>query len=116
MERNQIQLKSKDILRDKLVVEKILLNVAEKFHLFDNTITSKVPNTIKSLVEREHYGFGIGARVVAELIIVDFVPHKNPPPRFEELCRDIKTDLFHAFPGKAKEFDENEPGYYRTTT
>jgi hypothetical protein len=99
----QVQIRLNDALEDRAVVERILLETSKKFQLFDNTATSKVQDTIKSLVEREHHGFGLGARIVNGLIVIDFFPHRNPPPMFNDVRQFVMDNLFLAFPNNAQE-------------
>jgi hypothetical protein len=111
MNRTQIHIKSDDVANGRLQVEQVLVAAARKFGLFDNTVTSRVPNTIKSLVEREGFGFGLGGRVVDDLIIVDFYPHGDTPQQFRDIYHDIAAELAQKFPGGAKEVREDETGY-----
>lgn len=97
MENIQVHIKSIDIDNDRLIVEAILIEAAKKFNLFDNTGTSKVKHTIKSLVEREHYGFGLGARIANNLIIVDFFPRDTTSPIFKLICEFVFDKLVLSF-------------------
>lgn len=102
----QIQVKLHDAVHDQAAVERILREASEKFRLFDNTATSKVPNTIRSIVEREHHGFGLGARIVNDLIVVDFFPHKNPAAVFNDVRKFVMDSLFLTFPNNVQEMKE----------
>jgi hypothetical protein len=110
MERKQIQILSHDVLKDSLVVEKIFLNAAEKFSLFDNTTTSRVPKTIKSLVEGNGFGFGMGGRIVNEYIIVDFNARGSTSDKFQKLYQFMLTELSSSFV-KVREVSENASQY-----
>jgi hypothetical protein len=92
MDKLQIQIKlEKD--EDSKTVEKILNFAAEKFRLVDNTVTSLVPNTIRSLIDETGAGFGLGARVVEPLIIVDFNPRCGRTEKFNLIFNDIASEL-----------------------
>ena len=70
--KSQVRIKFKDLDADKAVVDKIFLAALNKFNLYDNTYTSRVPHTIRSIVEGKGVGFGLGARVVENYIYVEF--------------------------------------------
>jgi hypothetical protein len=57
---------------DKTRVEQVLVTAASKFWLVDTTVTSRVPLTIKCYSEKLGNGFGLGARIVDNLIVLDF--------------------------------------------
>ena len=78
-------------------VERVLLNAASRFALADNTHTSRVPNTIRSYSEKLGYGFGLGARVVRDLIIVDFNRRSEPSPEFPAVVEHIHSELRRVF-------------------
>jgi hypothetical protein len=107
MKNKQIHITINEISKNRTVVDRILCEAAKKYQLFDNTATSKVPNTIRSLVEREHYGFGLGARIVNELIVVDFFPHKRPSSVFNDVCKFVVDNIFLAFPNNSEEAKES---------
>ncbi|HTA95935.1 MAG TPA: hypothetical protein VK769_07405 [Verrucomicrobiae bacterium] len=90
----QIKLEKED---DMQVVEKILDAVAEKFGLVDNAVTSCVPNTIRSFAEEIGSGFGLGARVVESLILVDFNPRCGRTDKFNLVFEDIASKLQKIF-------------------
>jgi hypothetical protein len=111
--RTQIQIKGDNVANDRLVVEQIMLAAAKKFDLFDNTVTSRIPDTIKSFVEREHSGFGLGSRIVDGLIIIDFCPRGGIPQKFHEIYHDVATESAQKFPGGVKEVSEEDTSYRR---
>jgi hypothetical protein len=111
MNRTQIQVKPDDLAKGRMQVERILVAAAKKFDLFDNTATSKVPKTIKSLVEGEHRGFGLGTRIVDDLIIVDFNPRGDTSQKFRDLYHDLAVELARIFPDGIKEVREDETAY-----
>jgi hypothetical protein len=82
---------------DQILVKQILLSAAEKFGVADNTVTSREPETICCLTERPGYGFGLGARVVGEMVIVDFNPHGETSPLFCAVEDFIKTESIRVF-------------------
>ncbi len=108
MNKAQVHIESGNIANDQLLVRDIIVETRDRFKLFDNRETSRVPKTIISIVEREHYGFGLGARIVDKLIIVDFNRGKSPSPAFDDVYKFIAAKLFAAFPQNAKEANENE--------
>ena len=79
-------MKATNLDADRKIVEEILLATVAKFNLFDNTSTSRVPDTIKSMVERNGYGFGLGARVVGNSIFVDFNSTKG-------ICKNLNRSI-----------------------
>jgi hypothetical protein len=113
--KTQIQIYSMDVLGDGILVKQLLLEVKAKYCLFDNSPTSRVPNTIISVVEHENRGFGIGARVFNDFIIVDFMPNKNPPAKFGEICDYITCELISSFPDMIQRFTEEESTYIKTS-
>jgi hypothetical protein len=99
MDKLQIQIKlEKD--EDSKAVEKILGAAAEKFRLIDNTVTSLVPNTIQSLIEEMGAGFGLGARVVEPLILVEFNPRCGRTEKFNLVFDYIASELQKLFKGR----------------
>jgi hypothetical protein len=115
MNKRQLQIKWESKVDERRSVENIFILATEKFHLFDNTPTSRVPNTIKSIVERDGFGFAFGARVVSDLIIVDMFPRKSPSEQlFAEICNFLQTELFKIFPTQIREFEDEEPGFIPT--
>ena len=114
MENFQLQIKFENLAADKAAVDKMLLTAAGKFNLFDNTDTSRVLETIRSIVEEKGFGFGLGARVQNDLIVVDFFPRPNPTQKFQEVYSLIFSDLVNAFPGISKVIQEGDPDYLST--
>jgi hypothetical protein len=82
---------------DRQVVRKILDAAADKFELIDDTVTSLVPNTIRSLIEAIGAGFGLGARVVEPLILVDFYPRCGRTEKFNLVFDYIVSELQKVF-------------------
>jgi hypothetical protein len=95
--KSQVQIEITDLDADKAVVEKIFIAVAGKFNLYDNTHESRVPETIKSIVEAKGFGFGLGARVVKELIFVHFHRPKTNSPKFDQVREFILNELQDSF-------------------
>jgi hypothetical protein len=92
MDKLQIQIKlEKD--DDSNAVEKVLDAAVKKFGLIDNTVTSLVPNTIQSLIEGMGTGFGLGARVIEPLILVDFNPRCGRTEKFNLVFDHIVSEL-----------------------
>jgi hypothetical protein len=92
MDKPQIQIRMEKE-GDSQAVEKVLAAAAERFGLFDNTVTSRVPNTIRSLGEKNGTGFGLGARVVEPLILVDFYPRSGRTEKFNLVFEHITSEL-----------------------
>jgi hypothetical protein len=63
----------------------------------DTTVTSRVPQTIRCFSQKVGYGFAIGARVVGDLIIVDFRLGKEPSDHFEPIKARITSELERMF-------------------
>jgi hypothetical protein len=82
---------------DRSRVDEVLMAAAARFELFDNSITSRVPDTIRSLVEKIGAGFGLGARVVGELIVLDFNPRGERSEKFSAVLEFITTGLQQIF-------------------
>jgi len=70
---------------------------AARFELFDNSVTSRVPDTIRSLVEKIGAGFGLGARVVGGLIVLDFHPRGERSEKFAAVLEFITSGLQQMF-------------------
>jgi hypothetical protein len=108
MDKPQIQIKLEKS-EDSQIVERILVAAAEKFGLVDNSVTSRVPNTIRSFVEGVGFGFGIGARNVESLILIDFNPRTTQSEKFNAVYNQIVSDLRESF---AERFAFATPGNY----
>jgi hypothetical protein len=109
MNRRQFRIELADVPNDRQTVESIFLSVAKKFGFFDNTITSRIPDTIKSVVEREGYGFGFGARIVGNSIIVDMFPNNSPAEElYAGVCKYIEVRLIQLFNNRICEVSEKE--------
>jgi hypothetical protein len=112
--KSQVRIKFKDLDADKAVVEKILLAAASKFDLKDNSETSRVPDTIRSVIEGKGIGFGLGARVVGEYIFVDFGRQKSESPKYDQAHDFILKELEHGFHVELQEIWEDNPVYCKT--
>jgi hypothetical protein len=112
--KSQVRIKFKDLDADKAAVERILLEAAAKFDLYDNSDESWVPDTIRSIAEGKGFGFGLGARVVEEYIFVDFMRHKSESPKFDQAHDFIWNELENAFHVELEEIWEDNPGYCKT--
>jgi len=110
---SQIQIETANLDESKSIVEKILLMALDKFNLYDNSHTSRVPDTIKSIVEGEGIGFGLGARVANNIIYVDFFPRKNNSSKFFEVHQFILSELREAFQLELKEIEEGNPVFFK---
>lgn len=89
-------------------MESVFINATQKFSLFDNTRTSRVSNTIKSVVEKNGFGFGFGARYKNGLIIIDMFPNNGSENLFIQVSEFIKNELFQAFKNQINEVGESE--------
>lgn len=114
-QRSQIQIEIKNLDEDVAAVEKILLAAVLKFNLYDNTHTSRVLNTVRSIVEGKGFGFGLGARMVEDSIFVDFNRMKTTSVRFEAVHDFILDELKSAFQVELKEIWEGDPAYCKTS-
>ena len=114
MRKSQVEIKSKSLDVDKTTVERILLAALTKFNLFDNTKTSRVSDTIKSVVEGKGYGFGLGARVVGNSIFIDFNYPTNAAYKFDEVREFILNELQKVFQNEPQEIWEDRPVYCKT--
>ena len=112
--KSQVRVKITNLDADKAVVEKILITAASKFNLYDNTNESRVPDTIKSIVEAKGCGFGLGARVVKDSIFVDFLHRKSNSPKFDQVHDFILNELRDRFNSELQEVFENNPAYCKT--
>lgn len=112
--KSQVRIKFKDLDADKAIVEKILLAALDKFNLYDNSDTSQVPYTIRSIVEGKGFGFGLGARVVGNFIFVDFNRRSSDSPKFTEVHDFILNELKDAFHVELEEIFEDNPTYCKT--
>ena len=82
---------------DKNRVEKLLIATANKFNLVDTTVTSRVEHTIKCYSEKLGAGFGLGARMAGDLIIVDLNPVGRHTKNFSAVLEFIKSELERMF-------------------
>jgi hypothetical protein len=93
----QLHIQGASGVEDKARVEQVLVATATEFGIFDTTVTSRVPDTIRCYSERIGHGFAIGARVVGDLIIVDFYAGKEPSPRFPAVEERLTSELRRIF-------------------
>lgn len=91
--RTQLHIPDASGVEDRAHVEQILVAAAKEFGIVDTTVTSRVPDTIRCYSERIGHGFAIGARVVGDLIIVDFYTGKQPSPRFPAVEERLTSEL-----------------------
>jgi hypothetical protein len=104
LERRQFQIRYEPVTESREIVDKIFIAAAKKFKLFDNTVTSLAPNTIKSIVEKQWFGFGFGARVVGELIVIDFFPNKSPSTAlYSDISDYLREELINVFREQMRE-------------
>lgn len=97
MEIQQLQIRDATSVEDVREVERVLSSAASRFTLTDNTSTSRVPNTICSYTESPGYGFGLGARIVRDLVVVDFNRRSDPSPDFPAVVDHIYSELHRIF-------------------
>ena len=114
MKRSQVEIKTTKLETDKKIVEAILLATSAKFNLFDNTHTSRVPDTIKSIIESNGHGFGLGARMVGNSIFVDFNGIKGDIQKFEQVHQFILDELKRTFRSDFPEIEADNPAYCKT--
>ena len=93
----QIHIKKAANAPDKATIEQILISVAERFTALDNTVTSRVPDTIICYTERFGGGFALGARVVGEIIVIEVFPGREPSPNFPSVEKQICSELRRCF-------------------
>jgi hypothetical protein len=96
MDKRQLQIRAANP-EDRISVEQVLVAVAARFGLVDNSITSRVPDIIRSYVEKIGAGFGRGARVVGDSILVDFNPCGQRSKTFSAVMENIVSELQHLF-------------------
>ncbi len=84
-------------------ITNVLINTKQLFNLFDNTETSKVDKTLYSMTEGEKQGFGFGARIVNNLIIIDCNARGTVSPKFVEIYQHMFNELSLAFPNGVRE-------------
>jgi hypothetical protein len=82
---------------DKARIERILASAASQFIMVDTTATSSAPDTICSYSESEEDGFIVGARVVAQSVIIDFSAGTAASLRFLAVEEYISSELRYAF-------------------
>lgn len=109
---SQIKIESANLDSDRAAVEKVLLAATNKFNLYDNSHTSRVPGTIRSIVEGNGFGFGLGARVVQNSIFVDFNRDKNNSQKFDDVHVFILDELREVFEIELLEVWEDDPIYF----
>jgi hypothetical protein len=95
--KTQLHIQAASGTEDRAQVEQILASVAKEFGIVDTTVTSCVPDTIRCYSEHIGHGFAIGARVVGNLIIVDFNAGKEPSPGFPAFEKRVTSELRRIF-------------------
>jgi hypothetical protein len=111
---NQVKIVSPNLDASRTIVDGILLAAASKFNLYDNSHTSRVPDTIKSIVEGNGFGFGIGARVAGGAIFVDFNSRAKDTSKYKEVRDFIFVELQKAFHVELQEIFEDNADFVRT--
>jgi hypothetical protein len=109
---SQLHIKGAANKGDKARVERIFVSAAEQFVMLDTTVTSRVPDTIRCYSESEKGGFAVGARVVAQFVIIDFSPGRAASLRFLAIEEHISSELRRIFGERVvvpKEFEFIEP-------
>ena len=96
MERHQfhIEIASPE---DKSRVEQVLDTASSQFGLENTTVTSRAPQTIKCYSEKLGAGFGLGARIVDDLIVVDFNALEGHTNSFLTVMQFIVSELQRLF-------------------
>jgi hypothetical protein len=82
---------------DKSRVEQVLDTASSQFELVDTTVTSRVPLTIRCYSEKSGAGFGLGARIAGDLIVVDFNALEGHTNSFLVVMRSITSELQQMF-------------------
>jgi hypothetical protein len=82
---------------DSLIVLALLSATSEKIRLFDNAFSSRAEGTMASYTEAEGFGFGLGARKLSKLILLDFNSRGIKSVTFDEVYRFIKEELCAKF-------------------
>ena len=85
---------------DQARLAQILVSTAEHFTLLDTYLTSGIPYTIRCYSESARGGFAVGARVVAEDVVVDFFAGREPSARFPTVVDQICSQLHRVFGGR----------------
>jgi hypothetical protein len=109
--RSQVQIKFANLSEGRIIVERILLTATDKFKLYDNSHTSRVKNTIRSVVEGDGFGFGLGARVAEETIYVNFNGGRSNSPKFDEVHDFVLDELRRAFRLELSEISADNPSF-----
>jgi hypothetical protein len=113
--KSQVCIESKNLEADRAVIDKILAAACDKFSLYDNSDESRVPDTIRSIVERKGFGFGLGGRVVEKSIFVDFNPCHGKESKFDEVHDFILAELKASFGVDLGEILEGTYSYKSTS-
>lgn len=87
---------------DQARVAEMLLATAGRFTLLDTYLTSGMPYTIRCYSESARGGFAVGARVVAEDVVVDFFAGRETSPRFHAVVEHVCSQLRRAFGGRVE--------------
>ncbi len=87
---------------DQARVAEILISTAERFTLLDTYLTSGIPYTIRCYSESARGGFAVGARLVAEDVLVDFFSGREASPRFPAVVEHICSRLRRVFGGRMR--------------
>ena len=95
--KTQIHIKEAANAPDKAIIEQILVSAAERFTALDNTVTSRVPDTIICYTESFGAGFALGARGVGEIIVIEVFPGREPSPNFPAVESQISSELRRCF-------------------
>ena len=87
---------------DQARVARILIATAERFTLLDTYLTSGMPYTIRCYSESARGGFAVGARVVAENVMVDFFAGREASPRFPAVVEHVCSEMRRVFGGRVQ--------------
>ena len=107
MPREKIQFQIKAQPGDEARVEEVFEAAATNFSLVDTKVTSRVAHTISNYSEKLGDGFGLGARVHEELILVDFNVIGGKTEKFNAVFDFIVSKLRERFSDSMCLADEN---------
>jgi hypothetical protein len=104
----EFHIKSSSLAEDRAMVEQVLFAAAERFGMLDNSVTSRVPDTIRCYSESAKGGFATGGRVVGDIIIVDVVAGRVPSPRYPDIEAYFSDELRRFFGDRVRAATEPE--------
>src|SRR5687768_9944695 len=107
MMRNDVQFRIRKISdTDETTVKDMVDNIAHRYSMEENTVTSLAERTIVHYTERIGFGYALGARGHDSIILVEASAGRTQSSGYEELVSDLSRELRGRFADSCAESAE----------